>query len=71
MLSVCLKKPSAKSVNYFLAFLKDADFLQAFFEIDYSKAKEDVKEKREYNLKVFKLTTEILKGQETMNWILS
>ncbi len=24
MLSVCLKKPSAKSVNYFLAFLKDA-----------------------------------------------
>jgi hypothetical protein len=38
------------------------DFLQAFFEIDSTKTKEDVKEKREYNLKVFKLTTEVLKG---------
>ena len=38
------------------------DFIQAFFEVDYSRSKEDVKEKREYNLKVFKLTTEVLKG---------
>ncbi len=38
------------------------DFIQAFFEIDYSRSKEDVKEKREYDLKVFKLTTEVLKG---------
>ncbi len=38
------------------------DFIQTFFEIDYSKGKEDIKEKREYNLKVFKLTTEVQKG---------
>ena len=38
------------------------DFIQTFFEIDYSRSKEDVKEKREYDLKVFKLTTEVLKG---------
>ena len=36
-----------------------------FFVIDYYKSKEDVKEKREYNLKVFKLSTEVLKGLET------
>ncbi len=30
--------------------------------MDYSKSKGDIKERREYNLKVFKLTTEILKG---------
>ena len=41
------------------------DFIQAFFGIDYSKSKEDVKEKREYDLKVFKLSTEVLKGLET------
>ncbi len=40
------------------------DFIQVFFEIDYSRSKEDVKEKREYDLKVFKLTTEVLKGLE-------
>ncbi len=40
------------------------NFIQAFFEIDYSKSREDIKEKREYNLKVFKLTTEIFKGIE-------
>ena len=38
------------------------DFLQTFFETDYSKMKEEVREKREYNLKVFKLTVETLKG---------
>ncbi|HBG05101.1 MAG TPA: hypothetical protein DDY22_06000 [Geobacter sp.] len=40
------------------------DFIRAFFEIDYSKAKGDLKEKREYDLKVFKLTVEALKGLE-------
>ncbi|ETR67109.1 MAG: hypothetical protein OMM_11946 [Candidatus Magnetoglobus multicellularis str. Araruama] len=38
-----------------------SDFIQAFFEVNYSKSKEDVKEKREYNLKLFKLSKEILK----------
>ena len=38
------------------------DFIQTFFTMDYSKSKGDIKERREYNLKVFKLTTEILKG---------
>lgn len=38
------------------------DFIQAFFELDYSKSKEDIKERREYDLRVFKLSTEILKG---------
>jgi len=41
-----------------------SDFIQAFFEINYSKSKEDVKEKREYNLKLFKLSKEILKSLE-------
>jgi hypothetical protein len=41
------------------------DFVRAFFEHDYSKEKEDVKEKREYNLHVFKLTVEAFKGVET------
>ena len=40
------------------------DFIRAFFEHDYSKEKGDVKEKREYDLKVFKLTVETLKGLE-------
>ena len=38
------------------------DFLQTFFEMDYSKGKEELREKREYNLKVFKLAVETLKG---------
>jgi len=38
------------------------NFIQTFFTMDYSKSKGDIKERREYNLKVFKLTTEILKG---------
>jgi len=38
------------------------DFIQSFFEIDFHRSKDDVKEKKEYNLKVFKLTKEIMKG---------
>ncbi len=41
------------------------DFLKIFFGIDYDKSKEDVKEIREYNLKVFKVKVEVLKGLET------
>ncbi|MEA3477172.1 MAG: ATP-binding protein, partial [Bacteroidota bacterium] len=39
-------------------------FIQAFLGIDYSKGKEDVKERRQYNLKVFNLTVDTLKGLE-------
>ena len=41
-----------------------SDFIQAFFEIKYPKSKEDIKEKREYNLKLFKLSKEVLKSLE-------
>jgi AAA+ ATPase superfamily predicted ATPase len=41
-----------------------SDFIQSFFEVDYSKASSDVKQKREYNLKVFKLSKEIKKSLE-------
>jgi AAA+ ATPase superfamily predicted ATPase len=42
------------------------DFIRIFFGIDYSRSKEDVKEKREYNLfKFFKLSVEELKGLES------
>jgi len=40
------------------------DFIQAFFEVDYSKTSGDVKQKREYNLKVFKLSKEIKQSLE-------
>ncbi|ETR70690.1 MAG: ATPase [Candidatus Magnetoglobus multicellularis str. Araruama] len=40
------------------------NFIQAFFKKDFSKSKGDIKQKREFNFKVFKLTTEILKGFE-------
>jgi len=40
------------------------DFLRVFFEIDYSKSKSDVKKKKEYNLKVFKQTIEVINGIE-------
>jgi hypothetical protein len=40
------------------------NFIQAFFKKDLSKSKGDIKQKREFNFKVFKLTTEILKGFE-------
>ncbi|NIM17603.1 MAG: AAA family ATPase [Candidatus Aminicenantes bacterium] len=38
------------------------DFLEMFFGVDYSRSKEDVKEKREYDFKFFKLSVEVLKG---------
>ena len=38
------------------------DFIQAFFEIDYAQSKKDIKKKREYNLKVFKLSKEVITG---------
>jgi len=41
-----------------------SDFIQAFFEVNYSKSREDIKKKREYNLKLFKLSKEILKSLE-------
>jgi AAA+ ATPase superfamily predicted ATPase len=42
------------------------DFIRIFFGIDYSRSKEDVKEKREYSLfKFFKLSVEVLKGLES------
>jgi hypothetical protein len=42
------------------------DFIRIFFGSDYSRSKEDVKEKREYNLfKFFKLSVEVLKGLES------
>jgi AAA+ ATPase superfamily predicted ATPase len=40
------------------------DFLKIFFGVDYSRSKEDVKEKREYDFKFFKLSVEVLKGME-------
>jgi hypothetical protein len=39
-------------------------FIQTFFGIDYSKSKADIKERRQYNLKVFNLTVDTLKGLE-------
>jgi AAA+ ATPase superfamily predicted ATPase len=43
-----------------------SDFIRIFFGIDYSKSKEDIKEKKEYNLfNFFKLSIEVLKGMET------
>ena len=39
-------------------------FIQTFFTLDYSKSKDDVKERRQYNLNVFKLTVDTLKGLE-------
>jgi AAA+ ATPase superfamily predicted ATPase len=41
------------------------DFIRIFFGVDYSKSKDDVKEKREYDMKFFKLSVEVLKGMET------
>ncbi|HLP62510.1 MAG TPA: ATP-binding protein [Candidatus Deferrimicrobium sp.] len=42
------------------------DFIRVFFGIDYSKSKDDVKEKREYSLfNFFKLSVEALKGVES------
>jgi len=41
-----------------------SDFIQAFFEVDYSQSVGDVKQKKEYNLKLFKLSNEIKKSLE-------
>ncbi|MGA1825975.1 MAG: ATP-binding protein [bacterium] len=41
------------------------DFLQSFFQIDYTRQNADIKQKREYDLKVFKLSIETLKGLES------
>ena len=38
------------------------DFLKVFFGVDHDQAKEDIKETREYDLKVFKVKVEVLKG---------
>ncbi len=44
------------------------DFLSVFFGIDFSKSRKDVKEKRQYNLRVFKLAREVYKGLENMEY---
>ncbi len=41
------------------------DFLKLFFGLDYNQAKDDVKEIREYDIKVFKVRVETLKGMES------
>jgi len=41
------------------------DFIQAFFEVDYSREKHEVKQNTQYSLKVFKLSKEIKKSLET------
>ena len=41
-----------------------SDFIKIFFGVDHSRSKEDVKEIREYDLKLFKLSVEVLKGME-------
>jgi len=38
------------------------NFIQTFFKIDYSNSSKEIKTKKEYNVKFFKLSTEILKG---------
>jgi len=40
------------------------DFIQAFFEVDYSKAPQEMKQRSEYSLKVFKLSKEIKQSLE-------
>ncbi|GAB6161249.1 ATP-binding protein [Desulfothermus naphthae] len=44
------------------------DFLSVFFGIDFSKSKEDVKEKRQYNLRIFKLDIETYKGLQNLEY---
>src|SRR4030042_5021333 len=41
------------------------DFLKIFFGIDYHQAKEGIKEIREYDVRIFKVRVEILKGMES------
>lgn len=40
------------------------DFIQAFFEVDYSKSSQEVKQRSDYSLKVFKLSKEIKQSLE-------
>jgi len=47
-----------------LLIINYTNFIQTFFEVDVQRSKSDVKEKKEYNLKVFKLTREVVKGLE-------
>jgi hypothetical protein len=41
-----------------------SDFIQSFFDMNYSKSSKDLKRKREYNLKLFKLSHETKKSLE-------
>jgi len=60
------QKLDVKFLNLRKRFIPNyKDFLRIFFGVDYSKSREDVKEKREYDLKFFKLSVEVLKGMET------
>ncbi len=60
------QKLDVKFLNLRKRFIPNyKDFLRIFFGMDYSRAREDVKEKREYDLKFFKLSVEVLKGMET------
>jgi uncharacterized protein len=55
-----------KSINLRKIFIGGyPDFIKAFFGIDTSSQKADVKEIREYNLKLFKLKVEALKGLDS------
>jgi len=57
------QKLDVKFVNLREILIVDyKDFLKVFFGIDYGQRKEDVKEIREYDLKVFKVKVEVLKG---------
>lgn len=57
------QKLDVKLVNLREILIVDyKDFLKVFFGIDYGQSKEDVKEIREYDLKVFKVKVEVLKG---------
>ncbi|ETR68624.1 MAG: hypothetical protein OMM_10332 [Candidatus Magnetoglobus multicellularis str. Araruama] len=40
------------------------DFIQAFFEVDYSKTSQEVKQRSQYSMKVFKLSKEIKQSLE-------
>ena len=40
------------------------DFIQAFFELDYSKSSQEIKQRAEYSLKVFKLSKEVKESLE-------
>ena len=57
------QKLDVKFVNLREILIVDyKDFLKVFFGIDYGQRKKDMKEIREYDLKVFKVKVEVLKG---------